>query len=78
MRSQERMWPQAVAWAVTMLSVPMIAWAMVAGYHPAQLPLGLAVGSVGVGGGVLDRPGLPAGPGERNRSAARRARGVAR
>ena len=26
----------------------MIAWGMVAGYHPAQLPLALAVGSVGV------------------------------
>lgn len=48
MRSQERMWPHVVAWAVTLLSVPMIAWAMVAGYHPAQLPLGLAVGSAGV------------------------------
>ena len=48
MRSQERMWPRVVAWAVTLLSVSMIAWGMVAGYHPAQLPLGLAVGSVGV------------------------------
>ena len=48
MRGQERTWPHAVAWAVTLLSVPMIAWAMVAGYHPAQLPLGLAVGSVGI------------------------------
>ena len=48
MRGQERMWPHVVAWTVTLLSVPMIAWGMVAGYHPVQLPLGLAVGSVGV------------------------------
>lgn len=48
MRGQEKMWPHVVAWAVTLLSVPMIAWGMVAGYHPAQLPLDLAVGSVGI------------------------------
>ena len=48
MRSQERMWPHVAAWAVTLLSVPMIVWGLVAGHHPAQLPLGLAVGGVGV------------------------------
>ena len=46
-RGRERMWPHVVARAVTLLSAPMITWGMVAGYHPAQLPLGLAVGSAG-------------------------------
>ena len=44
-----------VAWAVTMLSVPMIVWGMVAGHHPVQLPLGLAVGGVAVFLIVRDR-----------------------